>query len=68
VVDAPGGGGKIPLLPDYVVGRDGDDLILTNFEGGTYRYPDPDGNTGEAQNGLRAQGFDLDPAVGLYRK
>ena len=41
VIDAPGGGGKIPLLPDYVVGRDGDDLLLRNFEGKTYRYPDP---------------------------
>ncbi|HUF88095.1 MAG TPA: KamA family radical SAM protein [Thermohalobaculum sp.] len=41
VVDAPGGGGKIPLLPDYVVGRDGDDLLLRNFEGNVYRYPDP---------------------------
>lgn len=46
VIDAPGGGGKIPLLPDYVVGRDGDDLLLTNFEGGRYRYPDPDGAVG----------------------
>ena len=44
VVDAPGGGGKIPLLPDYVVGRDGDDLVLRNFEGNTYRYTDPEGN------------------------
>jgi lysine 2,3-aminomutase len=43
VVDAPGGGGKIPLLPDYVIGRDGADLLLRNFEGGVYRYPDPDG-------------------------
>ncbi len=41
VIDAPGGGGKIPLLPDYVQGRDGDDLILRNFEGNTYRYTDP---------------------------
>jgi lysine 2,3-aminomutase len=41
VVDAPGGGGKIPLLPDYVVGRDGDDLLLRNFEGKVYRYTDP---------------------------
>ena len=41
VIDAPGGGGKIPLLPDYIVGRDGDDLLLRNFEGGLYRYPDP---------------------------
>jgi lysine 2,3-aminomutase len=43
VVDAPGGGGKIPLLPDYVVGREGDDLLLMNFEGKVYRYPDPGG-------------------------
>jgi len=41
VVDAPGGGGKIQLLPDAVVGREGDDLLLRNFEGGVYRYPDP---------------------------
>jgi lysine 2,3-aminomutase len=46
VIDAPGGGGKIPLIPDYVVGRDGDDLILRNFEGKTYRYADPDGTVG----------------------
>lgn len=46
VIDAPGGGGKIPLLPEYVVGRDGDDLLLRNFEGGLYRYPDPGGTTG----------------------
>ncbi|HEV7281077.1 MAG TPA: KamA family radical SAM protein [Pirellulaceae bacterium] len=41
VVDAPGGGGKIPLLPNYLLGRDGDDLLLRNFEGKTYRYRDP---------------------------
>lgn len=41
VIDAPGGGGKIPLQPDCVVGRDGDDLLLRNFEGKTFRYPDP---------------------------
>ena len=46
VIDAPGGGGKIPLLPDYVHGRDGDDLILKNFEGKTYRYTDPEGTVG----------------------
>lgn len=42
VIDAPGGGGKIPLMPNYVVGRDGNDLLLRNFEQGkVYRYPDP---------------------------
>ncbi len=68
VVDAPGGGGKIPLLPDYVVGRDGDDLVLTNFEGGTYRYPDPLGDTGKAQDALRAAGFAPKPESGLYSR
>lgn len=41
VIDAPGGGGKVPLLPEYVVGRDGDDLLLRNYQGKIYRYPDP---------------------------
>jgi lysine 2,3-aminomutase len=41
VIDAPGGGGKIPLQPNYVVGRDGDDLLLRNYQGQVYRYPDP---------------------------
>jgi lysine 2,3-aminomutase len=45
-VDAPGGGGKIQLAPDPVVGRDGDDLLLRNFEGKVYRYPDPGGSLG----------------------
>ncbi|MBN1663840.1 MAG: KamA family radical SAM protein [Deltaproteobacteria bacterium] len=40
VIDAPGGGGKVPLLPEYVIGRDGDDLLLKNYEGHIYRYPD----------------------------
>jgi lysine 2,3-aminomutase len=46
VIDAPDGGGKIPLSPDYVVGRQGDDLLLTNYAGGDYRYPDPGGGVG----------------------
>ncbi len=43
VIDAPGGGGKIPLMPNYVVGRDGDDLVIRNFAGEVYKYPDPVG-------------------------
>lgn len=41
VIDAPGGGGKIPLTPNSVVGRDGDAIVLRNYEGREYRYPDP---------------------------
>lgn len=40
VIDAPGGGGKIPLLPDYYQGRDNEYVYLKNFEGKRYRYPD----------------------------
>ncbi|MGD8367055.1 MAG: KamA family radical SAM protein [Desulfobacterales bacterium] len=40
VVDAPGGGGKIPVCPESVIGRDGGDLLLKNYLGGCYRYPD----------------------------
>lgn len=40
VIDAPGGGGKIPLQPAYVQGRDSSGLILSNFEGRTFHYPD----------------------------
>ncbi|HOC60226.1 MAG: KamA family radical SAM protein [Syntrophaceae bacterium] len=40
VVDAPGGGGKIPLLPEYVIGRDRGELMMRNYEGHVFRYPD----------------------------
>lgn len=40
VIDAPGGGGKIPLLPETCLGRNGNDLLLRNYEGNVYHYPD----------------------------
>jgi lysine 2,3-aminomutase len=43
VIDAPGGGGKVPLMPNYVEGREGDDLLLRNYADRTYRYPDTAG-------------------------
>jgi len=48
VIDAPGGGGKIPLIPETVVGRDGNDLLLRNHEGAIFRYPDVIGGAGLA--------------------
>ncbi len=38
-VDAPGGGGKIPLTPDYILSH-GDELQFHNFRGEQYCYPD----------------------------
>lgn len=44
MVDAPGGGGKVPIAPDYVVGRKGNRLLLRNFAGRRYIYPLPAGD------------------------
>jgi lysine 2,3-aminomutase len=54
VIDAPGGGGKIPLIPEYLLGRDGDDLVFRNFEGDVYRYADPGGSTAAGRRLPRA--------------
>jgi len=40
VIDAPGGGGKIPVSPDYIQGTVNGKLTLKNYEGKTYEYPD----------------------------
>ena len=40
VIDAPGGGGKIPMLPNYVISRDEDKIILRNYKYNVYEYPD----------------------------
>jgi lysine 2,3-aminomutase len=39
MIDIPGGGGKIPLLPAYVMGREGESLRLRNYLGKEYLYP-----------------------------
>ena len=45
MLDAPGGGGKVPLTPDYVDGREGDTILVRNHNGHRYRYVDG-GTTG----------------------
>jgi lysine 2,3-aminomutase len=43
VVDAPHGGGKIPLTPNYIVSTSPTHTVLRNFEGLLVGYPDPEG-------------------------
>jgi lysine 2,3-aminomutase len=43
VVDAPGGGGKIPVAPNYIISQSADKTILRNFEGVITSYPEPEG-------------------------
>ncbi|MGD2154098.1 MAG: KamA family radical SAM protein [Gemmatimonadales bacterium] len=40
-IDAPGGGGKIPLLPNYVEEVSDDEVVMRNYAGELYRYPLP---------------------------
>jgi lysine 2,3-aminomutase len=38
-IDAPGGGGKVPVNPDYVESITDDEVVFRNYEGKRYRYP-----------------------------
>lgn len=41
VIDAPGGGGKTPVNPEYIMSIDEKQVILRNYEGKLYTYPNP---------------------------
>jgi lysine 2,3-aminomutase len=42
VIDAPGGGGKIPLMPNYIVSWSTNKMVLRNYEGVITTYKEPD--------------------------
>ncbi len=44
VIDAPGGGGKIPLLPDYMLQHEKGKVVMRNYEDQIYQYPDVAGS------------------------
>ncbi|MBM14621.1 MAG: lysine 2,3-aminomutase [Nitrospina sp.] len=46
VIDAPGGGGKVRLLPNNVVEHTNDEVIITNYEGKVFRYSQSDRGNG----------------------
>jgi L-lysine 2,3-aminomutase len=46
VIDAPGRGGKIPLLPDYVEAIDDDQVVLRNYAGEDFVYKQPLSDSG----------------------
>ncbi|MDR2675433.1 MAG: KamA family radical SAM protein [Opitutaceae bacterium] len=39
VIDAPGGGGKVPVNPDYIERITDDEVVFRNYEGRVFRYP-----------------------------
>jgi lysine 2,3-aminomutase len=40
VIDAPGGGGKVPVNPEYVLCRNAGRVLIRNFEGKVFEYPE----------------------------
>jgi lysine 2,3-aminomutase len=51
VVDAPGGGGKIPVMPNYIVSQHEHKMLLRNFEGRIVAYEEPREYTGMCTEG-----------------
>ena len=42
VIDAPGGGGKIPVMPNYIISWSTNKVVLRNYEGVITSYKEPD--------------------------
>jgi lysine 2,3-aminomutase len=45
VIDAPGGGGKVPIMPDYVLNKNSERILIRNFEGKVFEYPEAEDGT-----------------------
>ncbi|MCL2670678.1 MAG: lysine 2,3-aminomutase [Clostridiales bacterium] len=59
VVDAPGGGGKIPVMPNYLISQGGKRVVLRNFEGVIAAYTEPE---------AYAESCDCDACGGRHNK
>jgi lysine 2,3-aminomutase len=75
VIDAPGGGGKIPVMPNYIVSWGTNKVVLRNYEGviTTYKEPDSykeyfcDRNCKDCDLQLKLEGADEYNAVGIAK-
>jgi len=45
VIDAPGGGGKVPVAPEYVLCRNAGRVLIRNYEGKVFEYPEAEDGT-----------------------
>lgn len=60
VIDAPGGGGKVPVSPEYVLSRNRDRVVLRNYEGKVFEYIE--GNS-DAPAYKKSEDFEVPPPV-----
>ena len=54
VIDAPGGGGKVPINPGYVIFKDSEKVVIRNFEGKVFEYPEVPDTDGASAPGAPA--------------
>ena len=59
VIDAPGGGGKVRLLPNSVVEHNKDEVVITNYEGKVFRYSQPDAKNGASSEKEKSKNQDM---------
>ncbi|HVY71472.1 MAG TPA: KamA family radical SAM protein [Verrucomicrobiae bacterium] len=59
VIDAPGGGGKVPVNPEYVLSHNADRVVIRNFEGKVFEYVESPGR----QRALVKPSEDFDPYI-----
>ena len=52
VIDAPGGGGKVRLLPNSVIEHTEEEVVITNYEGKVFRYSQRNWNNGSSNDGI----------------
>ena len=59
VIDAPGGGGKVPVSPEYVLSRNNDRVVIRNYEGKIFEYPEATDGTPLFQRPLAIEESEL---------
>jgi lysine 2,3-aminomutase len=55
VIDAPGGGGKVPINPEYILSHNKERVVIRNFEGKVFEYPETFEENQEAESGAIRQ-------------
>jgi lysine 2,3-aminomutase len=56
VIDAPGGGGKVPVMPNYMISQSSKGVIVRNYEGYITMYEEPEEGRGSCPEGCGEEG------------
>ena len=75
VIDAPGGGGKIPVMPNYIISWSTNKVVLRNYEGIITTYTEPENydskfcdlNCDSCNRELTLEGADEEKAIGIEK-